>query len=77
MKKTCGMMMVIFCLSVGLVGTVVADPITLSDENSTAQFDLGSAGVGMNQWVVDGMTGWLSNHSGIASATRPSRESTP
>ena len=27
MKKTCGMMMVIFCLSVGLVGTVVADPI--------------------------------------------------
>ena len=44
------------CLSVGLVRPTTADPIAaLTDENSTVQFDLGSAGVGMNQWMVDGI----------------------
>ena len=44
----------ILCLSLGLTGTTSADPIaTLNEENSTLQFDLGSAGVGMNQWIVD------------------------
>jgi hypothetical protein len=47
---------VAFFLSVGLAGTVFADSIAMmTEENSTAQYDLSSTGVGMNNWTVDGI----------------------
>ncbi len=55
MKKIIVMTAVV-CLSLGAAGTTSGEPIaTLNEENSTVQFDLGPAGVGMNQWTVDGI----------------------
>jgi len=56
MKSGIAMVMAVLCLSAGLAETTSAAPIaTLTEENSTVQVDLGSAGVGMNQWSVDGL----------------------
>jgi hypothetical protein len=55
-KKNCVVVVVVLCLWGGLVGITSAEPIaTLTDGNSTVRFDLGSAGVGMNEWTVDGI----------------------
>jgi hypothetical protein len=51
---TLAMMMV--CLSAGMSAIASAETIaTLTDENTTVRFQLDSAGVGMNEWVVDGV----------------------
>jgi hypothetical protein len=44
------------CLSLGSAGSVLANPVAaLTEGNSSAQFDLGPAGVGMDHWLVEGI----------------------
>jgi hypothetical protein len=43
--------LIVFGLAAGAVGQTV----TITDLNSTAQFDLGTTGFGLNGWIVDGV----------------------
>ena len=78
MKCNIAAILAVCCLSVGLAEPAVAAPIaTLTEENSTVQFDLGSAGVGMNQWTVDGLDRLAEQSFWYRVGNAPSKESTP